>query len=99
MTRFLDGPAKDVTLMLQRLPVYLRVVQGADGKWDALDQQDDKLRPDEAVCLYLLAKPPGQAFIDGSGFGGCYPIASYQFVVCQPPPIGHARLRQMGALV
>ena len=37
MTTFQDGPAKGMTLMLKRTPVYLRVVCSL-GKVDALDQ-------------------------------------------------------------
>lgn len=84
MTRFIDGPAKGVTLMLHRSPVYLRVVRSKDGKWDALDQLYDQPAEDEDVFVYVLTKPPGHAFIDGPKISGVWPIAEYKTLSDKP---------------
>jgi len=57
MTRFLDGPAEGVTLMLRRAPIYLRVVHRGT-EWDALDALDDRPTPDETIYVYVLHGEP-----------------------------------------
>lgn len=48
MTRFTDGPAQGLVLMLRRAARFLRVVH--DGKkFDALDQLNDRPRPEERI--------------------------------------------------
>lgn len=65
MTRFLDGPASGVSLVLGRAPLLLRVVQSAGGEWDALDQIDDAPAPGETIHLYWIAtRQPRVAFLD-----------------------------------
>lgn len=50
---FEDGPAKEAAcLMLERCPLYLRVVRSMDGKWDALDQLDDDPALGETIFIY-----------------------------------------------
>lgn len=50
---FEDGPAKAApVLLLERAPLYLRVVRGIDGKWDALDQLDDDPAMGETIFIY-----------------------------------------------
>ncbi len=57
MTRFLDGPAEGVQLMLCRAPVFLRVCVNA-GAVDCLDMLDDE--PAEGETLYAYGRQ-GQA--------------------------------------
>lgn len=54
MSTFIDGPAKDETLMLRRAPHFLRVVHNGKGEWDALDQLHDKPTADEQIYVYRL---------------------------------------------
>jgi hypothetical protein len=87
MTRFLDGPAKGVTLLLHRAPRILRAVRDPGGKWDALDQLGDVPEPNEAIYIYLLAGRPAVAHISLSrGRGGFYPLAEYRYSAVQPGP-------------
>lgn len=90
MTRFIDGPAKGVTLMLRRAPLYLRVtirpMPGAGDKlpWDALDQPEDTPTPDETLVAYIRQGPASGAFIDGPRVAGFYTLADYVMVPEQP---------------
>lgn len=59
--KFLDGPAKGTTLLLQRAPLFLRLVEDADGKIDALDQLGDAPEPGETIYVYR------QVSYDGGG--------------------------------
>lgn len=52
MVNFLDGPAAGKRLALKRIPILLRVVQSANGEWDALDQISDTPRPGEKIFVY-----------------------------------------------
>lgn len=84
MTAFEDGPAKGEKLMLQRAPVFLRVVQsqklGGDfGKWDALDQLEDRVEEGETAFVYVLTAKPGNCHVNyGGGRGGWYKFATYR---------------------
>ena len=89
MTRFVDGPAEDVRLVLQRSPVFLRVALGLEGRWDALDQIDDTPEPDENMYVYRLHGTPGVAFVDypdrqGRRAGHRCMIAEYRYWPDQP---------------
>lgn len=89
MTKFEDGPAAGVVLALRRAAYLLRVVQGADGKWDALDQPGDVPAADEKVFVYGLVSNDGGAFIDGRGkdgkrFGFYAVSATYRLFPTQP---------------
>lgn len=84
MTTFQDGPAKGQTLMLKRAARFLRVVE-ADGKFDAIDQPDDKPAPNEKLYAYTVVGEVGHCHIRaGRGRGGFYPIATYKLVESQP---------------
>lgn len=84
MTTFEDGPAKGQTLMLQRAPIFLRVVKGDDG-WDALDQLHDSTRKGETLYAYVLTAKPGRYHLYfGGSRGGWYVIATYKVVFPQP---------------
>lgn len=87
MTRFEDGPARGQTLMLKRAAYFLRVVQGADGKFDALDQLDDTPKPDEKLFAYEINGTPGMAFVDGTKCRGAYALANYKVVKNQPTDV------------
>jgi hypothetical protein len=63
MTTFEDGPAKGQTLMLQRAPLFLRVVIDPSGKVDALDQLTDKPASNEKIFAYVLTAEPGRFHI------------------------------------
>lgn len=81
MTTFIDGPAKGQHLMLRRSPKYLRVTEGPNDKWDALDNPDDTPLPEERIYVYELNEHLGMCHINaGRGRGGFYPIASYRYV-------------------
>lgn len=85
MTAFEDGPAKGKHLMLKRCARFLRVVEAADGTFDALDQPDDMPRADEKLYAYEITGEPAMCHINrGGGRGGFYPIAIYRFVKSQP---------------
>ena len=71
MSTFVDGPAAGRTLALQRAPIYLRLVYGLDGKWDALDQVDDQPDPGETVHVYRRTKYTGKALVRLGGRLGC----------------------------
>ena len=89
MTRFTNGPATGVTLLLRRVPIYLRVVakqrQCGRPEWDALDQVDDTPTSDETLYAYRKVSDDGTVHINrgrhGSGF---YAIATYEFIEPQP---------------
>lgn len=58
MATFHDGPAEGVRLQLRRAPILLRVVYDAtDFGWDALDQEEDKVKISEKVYLYYMRGP------------------------------------------
>jgi hypothetical protein len=88
MTRFSDGPAKDQVLMLRRAARFIRVTE-ENGKWDALDQLEDKPRPTEKLYAYeAIREKVGYALIDCRGknksASGRYAIAEYRIVNPQP---------------
>lgn len=79
MTTFTNGPANGKTLMLKRIPYFLRVVQDGD-KFDALDQPNDKPSPGETIHVYRHVETRGHVSISRrGGGGGFYPIASFEF--------------------
>lgn len=84
MTTFLDGPAAGQTLMLRRAPMFLRVT-AAHGAFDALDQLEDKPRPEEYVYVYKITGNPGRVHINrGKQGSGWYTMAEYKIVPVQP---------------
>lgn len=96
MTRFMDGPAAGVTLMLRRAPFFLRAVQRPAkpgwsdmGEWDALDQLDDRPSADETIVVYRL-RPSTQSRMHvcargrGARAGGWYEGGEYEVVAQQP---------------
>ncbi len=90
MSNFLNGPAQGVHLSLGRSPYFLRVVRSPDGKWDALDQLDDKPADDEEIHVYRIASEPVTAHIDGRDpvtgkrFGRWLSVADYKVHSEQP---------------
>ena len=54
-TTFLDGPAVDARLELQRAPYFLRVVISPNGKCDALDLIDEEPMDNEVIHVYRLS--------------------------------------------
>lgn len=85
MTKFLDGPAAGVTLLLQRTPSLLRVVRDTKGKWDALDKLDDTPTAGEAITVYRLSGGRGVCHLNfGRGRGGFYAFAEYVLHSEQP---------------
>ncbi len=85
MTHFEDGPAKGQTLMLKRTPFFLRVVE-ADGKWDALDQLNDRPLPEEKIYVYKRTGKPGMVHLNmgRKNHGGLFPMATYRVIDQQP---------------
>lgn len=69
MATFLDGPAAGVHLILHRAPIMLRVVGTRGGKWDALDQPDDKPELSEQVYLYQQIGVPFRFHLSCRGKG------------------------------
>lgn len=91
MIRFIDGPAQGCQgFCLQRAPLYLRVVQSAEGEWDALDQPGDSPREGETVHAYLRVGPAGSVHVQRSGPGGrgrqCSWYATGEYVLVAPQP-------------
>lgn len=87
MTRFVDGPAEGVTLMLRRAPFFLRAVRAADGEWDALDQLEDQPSADETVVVYQLHGEPSSMHICNRGRGarsGWYRGGEYRLASAPP---------------
>lgn len=90
MTTFLDGPAKGQTLMLDRAPVFLRVVRddkhSLSPKWDALNHPEDRASPGETPFAYFLPGKPGSMHLNmGRKGGGWYKVAEYKLCDPQPP--------------
>jgi hypothetical protein len=84
-TSFRDGPAGGVLLELKRAPLFLRVTQLAStGKFDALDQLDDKPMADERIFVYVLEAKPVQAHIRRGNGGGWLMICKYKYHEPQP---------------
>ena len=86
-TRFLDGPAMNVTLNLARAPVFLRVVlDGVVQKWNALDQLDDVPNATEDIYVYLLDGDVSHGFACSRGPSGCrrFWYADYRYYPQQP---------------
>lgn len=85
MTRFLDGPAAGEVLFLKRAPMYLRAVQDAGGKWDALDLLDDAPAPDERIVVYRIEGEPSYCHINMRGKGGgVFHGGTYRLISPQP---------------
>lgn len=85
--KFIDGPAKGITLRLVRTPILLRVVRDPGGKFDALDQFDDVAEKNEAIFLYQMRGRGISGFIDvrdknGKRFGEAFTQFSYA-VFCE----------------
>lgn len=77
---FINGPAKDVALELQRSPKFLRVCRAPDLTFDALDQIEDTPKPEEALIPYELVGEPTRGFIRRQGGGGAFTMARYQWI-------------------
>lgn len=87
MTRFLDGPAAGVTLMLKRAPRLLRVVRAAGGEWDALDQFEDTPGSEEAITVYRMVSGPTWMHVNRgrkSGGSGVFRGGEYRVLTEQP---------------
>ncbi len=85
MTSFLDGPAQGQSLMLKRCPIFLRVVVDGGGKWDALDQPEDRPRPGEQLFAYRIEGEPSMCHVRRTGGrGGFYAMGQYRFILDQP---------------
>jgi hypothetical protein len=69
MTRLLDGPAAGQVLLLQRAPVFLRVVLDSAGKVDALDLVSDE--PDDAETIFVYRIVPNTRKAAHINFGRC----------------------------
>lgn len=87
MTKFLDGPAANVVLMLKRAPLYLRAVQAPDGNWDALDQLADSPEPTEKVVAYKMTAGPFRAHLN-MGRKGCFWAEGGEYRVVADQPTG-----------
>ncbi len=94
MTRFLDGPAKGETLLLQNAPVLLRVTLKTSSlipTWDALDAIGDVAAADEAIYAYRRQGPAVSAHLNfgrarkGGARSGFYSGGEYKVVDPQPP--------------
>lgn len=89
MTRFHQGPADGVSLMIKRAPRFLRVVEAAastDGqRFDALDQLGDTPTAQEVIHVYELFGSVGSMHLNrGRGQGGCFVVATYYYHPRQP---------------
>jgi hypothetical protein len=89
LSKFIDGPAAEVSLSLRRSPTLLRVVRAADGAWDALDQIIDAPEPSETVYVYRRVTEPVMYHFSGRDkqgrrTGGFRSTADYRFLPDQP---------------
>jgi hypothetical protein len=85
MTRFLDGPARGVALMLRRAPLFLRVTRDADGNWDALDQLRDMPDAGESIVVYRRRGKAGALHIDYTRKASAwFAVAEYELAAVQP---------------
>lgn len=85
MIRFKDGPAAGQTLVLNRAPFLLRVVQ--QGKeFDALDLLEDEPTSEERIHAYVLIEGPLCAHLKLAkpARSGFYLLATYAAVPAQP---------------
>lgn len=91
MIRFLDGPARDQMMILDRTPVLLRVTRcTVSGRWDALDQLNDRPASFEEIHVYRRDGKPGVMFLDYRTPGGFRrgtrkKTATYRLLDEQPP--------------
>ena len=85
MTTFIDGPAQGQILMLRRAPRFLRVVEKG-GKFNALDQVDDKPAADEKIHVYEIQGQPGYVHLNTGRKpgGGVFRPAPYALCSSQP---------------
>ena len=88
MITFLDGPALGACLWLKSAPLFLRVVQNADGEWDALDQPSDMPVLDETISVYRRKGEPNLVhvlrLVNGRRSGGWHQAAQYELDALQP---------------
>lgn len=85
MTKFVNGPAVDVVLLLKRAPLFLRAVEDLTGKWDALDQLTDVARVDERIVVYRRSGPVMTAHVN-MGRKGCGWFMGAEYAVVEPQP-------------
>lgn len=78
-----DGPAREAGLSgMERLPVFLRVVQDADsGKWDVLDALEDVPKPSEQIHVY---RGRGIGHVRGATRSESGPVGFYAHVPGAP---------------
>lgn len=91
MITFQQGPAAGKTLMLRRVPFFLRVVyrEVINGiELDALDQREDTPRPEEKIVVYLRQPDtrPNQIHLNvrGKKGGGWFARGTYKLSPVQP---------------
>lgn len=84
MSRFVDGPAEGKSLLLRRAPKLLRVTRSDAGEIDALDQLDDRPKPNETITVYERVTTPSTVHINMRGGCGRYQIADYRQTSRQP---------------
>lgn len=88
MLTFFRGEAHGQVLQLRRAPLFLRVVLTEAGEWDALDQPEDEIAPDETGHTYVMAVSQGNYHISvrgkGRGRSGFYPQAIYVHYPLEP---------------
>lgn len=85
MTQFIDGPANGQNLMLRNARRFLRVTE-FNGKWDALDQPQDRPEPHEKLYAYQVDGPVSMFHIRSGkkGASGFYAMANYKICTDQP---------------
>lgn len=88
---FLDGPAKDCGVRLNRAPIYLRMVRDRrTGAWDGLDKLDDFARTAEEIFAYKQVAYHGSGSWDGIDpktrrrTGGRLHLCDYAVIEPQP---------------
>lgn len=96
MTRFTDGPADGVSLLLRRAPIFLRAVHSTEGGWDALDLLGEAPAAGELIHVYRRFGSTGRVHIracargDRKGKamsksqGGFFVRADYRYYATQP---------------
>src|SRR4051812_5915190 len=89
MLYFFDGPAAGVFLSCAQAPLFLRVVGGLAGHFDALDLVDDEPEPCETIHVYVKVSDDGSFHVRYRDLqerpGGHWePCASYRHFEMQP---------------
>lgn len=69
---------------MKQMPPRSTIAKHIDGRFDALNQLEDRARADETLHCYVMEKYNGGAFIDGAKIHGFFYMADYKLREPQP---------------